>query len=303
MPLDAPASGALDQAAQQPSIGRPDSGSAANAPVSDRNSSAPGSCRFFRWFAARRYDPSAIRDTRFINQVTALISLKIFLLTEAVAIRAEDAPLFSFGALYQLRYSDDGRLPTLEEWKLLDERSVKLFSYLDEERKKRFQLKQAANLIAGLPILLLVAALISLMLATFAVDRNLLLLAYFFWTMCLGAIGAIAFLSVNALSIQNDVTFDWTNKSLLAVRIVLGALFGVVLSIPFGFDSFVAFCESIGRGAPSLGAENTVVNFSLQAALLLLPFILGFSTSLVFLVLNRFVQSIAVFFGDRRSSD
>jgi hypothetical protein len=301
MSLDAPPSGALDHAAQAPSIGRPAGDSVANAPISDRNSSAPQSCIFFRWFSRRRYDPNEIRDMRFINQATTLISLKMFLLTEAVDISPEDAPLFSFGALYQLRYSDGGRLPTIQEWELLDKRSLKLFSYLDEERKKRFQLKQAANLIAGLPILLIVTGLVSLMLATLTVDRNLLLLAYFFWTMCLGAIGAIAFLSVNALSIQNDVTFDWTNKSLLAVRIVLGALFGVVLSIPFGFDSFVAFCESIGRGAPSLGTANAVV--SLQAALLLLPFILCFSTSLAFLVLNRFVQSIAVFFGDRRGSD
>jgi hypothetical protein len=205
MPLDAPPSSALDQAAQAPSLGWSADDSVPNAPVSDRNSSARESRGFFRWFSKRRYDPNAIRDMRFINQVTTLISLKMFLLTEAVDISPEDAPLFSFGALYQLRYSDGGRLPTIQEWELLDKRSLKLFSYLDEERKKRFQLKQAANLIAGLPILLIVTGLVSLMLATLTVDRNLLLLAYFFWTMCLGAIGAIAFLSVNALSIQNDV--------------------------------------------------------------------------------------------------
>jgi len=61
------------------------------------------------------------------------------------------------------------------------------------------------------------------------------LACYFLWTACLGAIGAIAFLSMNALSIQQDVTFDLTNKSLLAVRIVLGSLFGVVLRFPLGF--------------------------------------------------------------------
>jgi hypothetical protein len=108
---------------------------------------------------------------------------------------------------------------------------------------------------------------------------------------------------MNALSIQSDVTFDLTNHSLLAVRILLGSLFGIVLSIPFGFESFVRFCESITRQGPDISAANGVAGISLQAVLLVLPFILGFSTSLVILVLNRLVESIAVFFGERRGSD
>jgi hypothetical protein len=104
---------------------------------------------------------------------------------------------------------------------------------------------------------------------------------------------------MNALSIQTDATFDLTNHSLLAVRIVLGSLFGVVLSIPFGFDSFVTFCETIGRGAAQ-GGQNAWVSYGIQATLLLLPFILGFSTSLVILILNRLVESIGVFFGQGR---
>jgi hypothetical protein len=304
MPLDAPQSGAVDQTAPASSPVQPAGRSVANALASNREPEAPEKSHFRRWFSRRVADPNAIRDMRFMSQVGTLTSLKTFLLTEAIEIRAEDAPLISFGVLYQLRYSDDGRLPTLEEWELLDGRSQKLFSYLeDDEIRRRFQLKQTANLIAGLPVALIIAALASLMIATFIVDRNLLLLCYFFWTICLGAIGAIAFLSVNALSIQKDVTFDLTNKSLLAVRIVLGSLFGVVLSIPVGFDSFVTFCESLAFGGSKVGAANNVVSFSLQAVLLLLPFILGFSTSLVILVMNRFVESIAVFFGDRRGSD
>jgi hypothetical protein len=240
-----------------------------------------------------------------MNQFANLTSLKTILLTQGVHVREEDAPLLSFGTLNYLQYNEKGRLPTVEEWELLDKHSQKLFSYLDDRLRKRFELSQAANLIAGLPILfifvaLLFVALLSLIAAIFAVDRNLLLLGcYFLWTALLGAIGSIAFLSMNALSIQNDVTFDFTNKSLLAVRIVLGSLFGVVLSMPFGFYSFVDFCESIARGTPALG----VANISPEAVLLLLPFVLGFSTSLVILILNRFVESITVFFGGRRGSD
>jgi hypothetical protein len=226
--------------------------------------------------------------------------VKTLLLTQGVRIREEDAPLLSFGKLNHLRYGEKGRLPTVDEWEQLDKHSQRLFSYLDEGLRKRFELSQTANLIAGLPVLFIFVALLSLMAAVFAVDRNVILFGcYFLWTACLGAIGAIAFLSMNALSIQRDVTFDLTNKSLLAVRIVLGSLFGVVLSIPFGFNNFITFCESIARGI----AGQSAATFSLDGALLLLPFVLGFSTSLVILVLSKFVESITVFFGGRRGSD
>jgi hypothetical protein len=69
--------------------------------------------------------------------------------------------------------------------------------------------------------------------------------------------------------------------------------------MPFGFYSFVAFWESIAHETTNLGAAN----FSFASALLLLPFVLGFSTSLVILIMNRFVESITVFFGGRRGSD
>jgi hypothetical protein len=229
--------------------------------------------------------------------------LKTLLLTRGVHIREEDVPLLSFGMLNDLRYNEKGRLPTVEEWDQLDKRSQKLFSYLDDELRKHFELNQTANLIAQLPLLLifvalLIVAILSLITVIFAVDRLLLLGCYFLWTALLGAIGAIAFLSMNTLSIQKDITFDFTNKSLLAVRIVLGSLFGF-LSMPFGFYSYVTFWESLAHGTPAPGAAN----FSFEAALLLLPFVLGFSTSLVILVLNRFKESITVFFGGRAGSD
>lgn len=156
---------------------------------------------------------------------------------------------------------------------------------MDNGLRKQFELNQAANLIAGLPLLFILLALLcvaalSIITAIFAVESNLLLVGcYVLWAALLGAIGAIAFLSMNTLSMQKDVTFDLTNKSLLAVRIVLGALFGVFLTLPFGFASFVAFWDSIARGTAAAGAAN----FTLKSGLLLLPFVLGFSTSLVIL--------------------
>jgi hypothetical protein len=149
-------------------------------------------------------------------------------------------------------------------------------------------------LLAGFFTIFIFLALSSLVFAVLAVDRNeLLLVCYCLWIACLGAIGAIAFLSMNALAIQRDVTFDLTNTSLLAVRIALGVLFGIVLSIPFGFHGFAAFAQSLARGATDHPADLGLVG----VLPLLLPFILGFSTSLVILILNRLLKSITVFFG------
>src|SRR5258707_7192809 len=116
---------------------------------------APSTGRSWFFFHRRSTpdgDPDAIRDSRFMNQLANLKSLKSLLLTQAVPIREADAPLLSFGKLNQLRYSEKGRLPTVEEWDQLDERSQRLFSYLDDKLRKRFELSQTANLIAGVPI-------------------------------------------------------------------------------------------------------------------------------------------------------
>jgi hypothetical protein len=127
---------------------------------------------------------------------------------------------------------------------------------------------------------------------------------YLMWIGCLGGLGAIAFVSINALAIQTDATFDLTNRRLIQIRIVLGALFGVVLSIPFGFPDFVEFCQSIAdsqlvKTIVSVGATEVKDGeiFTKRAGLLLLPFILGFSTPLVVLVLNRFVDGVSTLFG------
>jgi hypothetical protein len=141
-----------------------------------------------------------------------------------------------------------------------------------------------------------------------ALSQFLRFFCYIVWLIGLGAVGAIAFISVNALSLQSDVTFDITNRRLLAIRIVLGSLFGVVLSIPFGFSSFVEFCTSILKPSQAASAQialssQDAKSITVGAILLLMPFILGFSTSLVILILNRLVESVAVFFGERRKAE
>ncbi len=112
---------------------------------------------------------------------------------------------------------------------------------------------------------------------------------------------------MNALSIQDDITFDLTNTRLLLLRVALGSLFAVVLTLPFGYAEFLTFCARVAQPFQELiakpGSEPTAASVLTKEALfLLLPFVLGFSTSLVILILNQMVEAAQVFFGRRPAS-
>jgi len=166
---------------------------------------------------------------------------------------------------------------------------------------------------AWLPIIFAGTAVASLILAIAIPDLynvhsvgSTILPFYLIWLMSLGAIGSVAFIGMNVLSVQQDTTFDLNNTRLMLLRIALGALFALVLTLPFGFEGFVRFCASIAtltsetlnntqQGEPLRRGPDAV---TIQA-MLLLPFILGFSTSLVIMLLNQFVDAIQAFFGKR----
>jgi hypothetical protein len=96
---------------------------------------------------------------------------------------------------------------------------------------------------------------------------------------------------VNALGIQVDPTVDLTDRDSTVLRMLLGMLLSVILTLPFGYPPFLNFTD----GNHQLDLNN--------AALLLVPFLFGFSTSLVLTILNRLVESVQNIFGvDARKS-
>jgi hypothetical protein len=260
-----------------------------------------------RILKAGKPDAYSINDEQFIKDLQQLKKLRSFLIKEAVKLEVTDRNAFAFGALNLLRYHPFGRLPTEPEWSQVEFLTQSLFQLPTEAIRRKFVLGGIPWWMSGLPMIFALVGLISLVLSIVSQQTNLLGLAtiranilpfYLVWLMSLGAIGSIAFIGMNALSVQDDATFDLSNTRLMVLRISLGALFGLVLTLPFGFVGFVQFITGIANGAPAAPTtESSGAEVTTQALRLLLPFILGFSTSLVILILNRLVEAVQGFFG------
>jgi hypothetical protein len=240
-----------------------------------------------------------ISDKQFIEDLNRLKELRSFLIREAVRANFN---AISFGKLNLLRYSETGRPPTADEWEQVEHQTHTLFNLLSDPLRKKFLLGEVPPVITLLPLGFGCAALLCLLGAIFVTwfypdTRPNILPFYLVWILSLGAIGAIAFIGMNVLSVQEDITFDVSNKRLMLLRVILGGLFGLVLTLPFGFDSFREFCKEIASGSARAAANTANTKLAADAVLLLLPFILGFSTSLVIMVLNRFVDAVQTFFG------
>jgi hypothetical protein len=241
-------------------------------------------------------DSIEINDPQFIRDLRRLKELRSFLIQEAINLSLDDSnnPL-SFGKLNLLRYSLNGRPPTESEWSGVEFHTQTLFRLLTEPLRRRFILGGIPMWVSGLPIFLALLALGALLGATVTSGPKQLL-CYLAWLMLLGAIGSVAFVGMNALSVQQDITFDLNNRRLMILRIALGALFALVLTLPFGLDGFTQFISGIRMNTPS-GEIASSKGITTKAVLLLLPFVLGFSTSLVIMILNRLVEAVQAFFG------
>ena len=249
---------------------------------------------------------TTISDFSFMHDLKRLKELRSFLINEAINLRPEDdSRTLSFGGLNLLTFGEKGRRPTEEEWTAIETHTQTLFQLMTEPLRRRFLLGQIPAWIAVLPIIFCTFAVVSLIgaattphvAASPGVGIGALSL-YVIWLVSLGAVGSVAFIGMNALSIQQDATFDLNNKRLMILRITLGVLFALVLAIPFGFESFMQFADQLSKGQ---SRPEEVAAFSKQVMFLLLPFVLGFSTSLVMMILNRLVDAIQIFFGKNPS--
>lgn len=195
-----------------------------------------------------------------------------------------------------------GRPPNKGEWEKLNGAYAALGRNLPPEARLLLRTQSSRRLITWLPVYILAFAILGIVVA--CSDRFLVVplspfvarfTGYLLWTLALGILGAAASLGVNALAIKSDATFDVTDRALVILRVVIGAVFAFVLSLMFTWDSFGSFTSDIGSGI-SISERGDLLDTAWR---LLLPFLLGFSTPLVLTILERFIVSIETFFGAR----
>jgi hypothetical protein len=238
--------------------------------------------------------------------------LRNFLYQEAVPLDPAGAAALEMGNLSALYLHPQGRNPTVQEWNQVEKQTQTIFLSLSPPLRRKFLMGGTPWVVAWLPVYFLGLAGFSLFFAVITIQQQdwpffWMLLSYLIWLATLGSVGALAFIGMNALSIQDDITFDLTNTRLMLLRVALGALFAVVLTLPFGYAEFLTFCARIAQPFQQLiakpGSEPTDASvLTREAVFLLLPFVLGFSTSVVILILNQIIEAAQVFFGRRLNS-
>lgn len=245
-----------------------------------------------------------VADPLFVAQIKQYRSGRNFLLEEGIRFEPDHLAALDLTDLYMLRFKESGETVNREQWTTLDKAERTLALYFTPELRRKFRLKETRGVIGRWPLLFLTGALASFLASVILPPYFLSgdsahaaalssLGAYLIWTISLGGLGAAAFLAVNSLGIQSDTSFDMGDKALIFMRLVVGSLFGFILSLPVSLPAFARFA------AEALGAAGTrSSDVSLETvALILLPFFLGFSTSLVLTVMNRFVSAVETFFG------
>jgi len=257
----------------------------------------------------RKFERSAVSPVITYAPVLLLITacISFVTITERLAVvqweiindRFHNEPYYQqfLSKLYEL--NDSINDPTSHNKEILKQQRGRLYDDINE--KKRIYFIDNANAVhIGIRELLMKTNYQDD--SDSAITSNgLIALLYIVWIVSMGCIGAVAFVGMNAISAQADITFDISNMRLMILRVVLGGLFALVLTLPFGSEDFVDFCYIIGTGAKSdpVTGGNTVA----QILMLTMPFLLGFSTSLVILILNQLVESIQAFFGRRSGPD
>lgn len=241
-----------------------------------------------------------VRDRTFIEYLSRLKRLHTFLYREAIPLKKSEAEALQMGDLWLIQYSLKGRLPSLDEWNKVENQTQFIYSIFSGEYRRKFLFSEAPSILFMLPVLLLIVSsmcvVLPLLYGQSVFLGTMMLSCYLFWSCLLGALGALAFIGMNALSIQSDITFDLTNVRLVVLRVVIGALFALVICMPFGFSEFSGFeLNLINAGNP--GNPYAGQGLSSQTVWLFAPLILGFSTTSVILIMNHLVDAIGSFFG------
>ena len=247
---------------------------------------------------------------------------------EKVTLNAQGDQLSSLSGLNILTYNKNGRPPTIEEWNLLDQKFSVINSYLDNDLKTKYRIKELGTFFGTVPLMFLVFSTLSTVFLLIIINniketgwlRDLSLISlYILWTMSQGGLGACAFIGTRLIArtvssemysssaagnrplnedSQSGVEHvDLTDKNYLKMRIVLGSLFAFLLCFPISILSIISLNQYFIYNDDELKAAVNFEAIKNDFLMITIPFIVGFSTSLVLTVLSRFISAIQAIFG------
>lgn len=262
-------------------------------------------------------DESSISDENFIEQLRDVRKLRRFLFSEMVKISHTEASSTDLGILSNLKYHRYGRKPDEREWELLDVKMSILADYLTPELRRKFKIWELGLYFGLLPICFLVLGVTALAVAFFfpkpftdptdnmsSWQQAPLFISVVAWTISLGGLGACAFLTTTLLAGQNSISprigrtrdsdheyIDITDTNFVNARLVIGILFSFLLGLPFSSASLRFVLDKMYEGTKNLDFSTE------ELAMMVIPFVMGFSTNLVLLILERIVTAIKSVFG------
>ncbi|SRR5882672_444459 len=253
-----------------------------------------------------------LSDRLFDDQLNQVKKLKLFLIEEKVPFDVENS--IDINYFNGFRYEANGRSPTKEDWSHLDAIYLALVKSLHAKPglRRKIRIQELALYFRTLPIVFFSASAISTGLY-FELDDIFGRFWFYYpmwtsliivWPIFQGGLGACAFLGTSAIiqrrreikekerePTSGKMEFDFadiTDKNFLAIRVVLGCLFGFLLGFPFAKYSLDSTFETV-RTLNTLNVKEFAPG--------LVPFMVGFSTNLVLTLLNRLVATIQAIFG------
>jgi hypothetical protein len=257
----------------------------------------------------------SVNSQDFIDQLNEVRKLKKFLFDEKVNATEEQYKSFDLGALNNITYRAEGRLPNLNEWREVDEKFSALISCLDINLRRKLRVRELDFYFGRLPLALLflgAASTTAYMVYNKILDPNstssvvCFVLLLIIWTITQGALGACAFLGTSVISTRTvEVVdpknakekptvgdeIDITDPSVLKIRVLSGSLFAFLIGLPLAERALSAITDSLFDDPTKASVD--VPKLSLVFA----PFIIGFSTNFVLAVMNRVIASLQIMLG------
>jgi hypothetical protein len=113
-----------------------------------------------------------INDKKFIKDLNRLKELRSFYMEQTANLDVSASIQLSFGELNQLEFQKSGREPTKEEWEKVERYTLRLFSLLTEQLRRKFILGEMPWSMTWIPLIFAASALASLVLSVIVPQFN-----------------------------------------------------------------------------------------------------------------------------------